>query len=155
MTAGSSLPSDPQQLELMFHDRALTGDAQYSSVGAGYFQVLGIPLRRGRLFGPGDTMDSPHVAVVSESLAREKWPGQEPLGRQIEFGNMDGDLRLLSVVGVVGDIRVDTLEQPPFPTIYVNCRQRPQATSAFNVVIRTSLDPAAITSTLRQIVREV
>jgi putative ABC transport system permease protein len=149
------VPTGMQQLEQMFHDRTRTGDAEYASVGDGYFRVLGIPLLRGRLFDARDTTDSPHVALVSESLAREKWPGQEPLGRQIEFGNMDGDLRLLSVVGVVGDVRENTLEQPPAPTIYVNCRQRPQATSAFTVVIRTGMDPAAITSTVRQIVRDV
>jgi putative ABC transport system permease protein len=149
------VPTGMQQLEQMFHDQTRTGDAEYASVGDGYFRVLGIPLLRGRLFDARDTTDSPHVALVSESLAREKWPGQEPLGRQIEFGNMDGDLRLLTVVGVVGDVREDKLEQPPAPTIYVNCRQRPQATSAFNVVIRTGMDPVAITSTVRQIVRDV
>jgi predicted permease len=155
MNPGESLPASMQQLEQMFHDRTRTGDAEYASVGAGYFRVLGIPLRRGRLFDARDTMNAPHAAVISESMAREKWPDQDPLGRQIEFGNMDGDLRLLTVVGVVGDVREDNLERPPFPAIYVHYRQRPQATSAFNVVIRTTMDPAAITSAARQLVRDL
>jgi predicted permease len=155
MNPGEALPRDMKQLEQLFHDKARTGDAQYASVGAEYFRVLGIPLRSGRLFNAGDTMRSPHVAVISESVARERWPGGDPLGRQIEFGNMDGDLRLLTIVGVVGDVRSDRLEKPAFPTIYVNYRQRPQATSAFNVVIQTGLDPADVASAARTIVREL
>jgi len=77
------------------------------------------------------------------------------LGRRIEFGNMDGDLHLLTIVGVVGDVRTDALERPAFPAIYVNYRQRPQATSTFNVVMRTNTDPAAITTAARQILREL
>ncbi len=155
MNPGDGVPGNMQQLERMFHDRTRTGDAEYATVGAGYFQVLGIPLKRGRLFNAADAMNAPHVAVISEAVAREKWPGQDPLGRQIEFGNMDGDLRPLTVIGVVGDVRADTLERPAFPTIYVHCRQRPQATSAFNVVFRTSMDPAAVTSAVRQVVRDL
>jgi len=68
-------------------------NADYCIASAGYFTALGIPLVRGRLFSEHDTMGSPHVALVSESLARAVWPGQDPLGRTIEFGNMDGDLR--------------------------------------------------------------
>jgi len=100
-------------------------------------------------------MDTPHVAIVSESLVQQKWPHQDPLGHQLEFGNMDGDLRLLTVVGVVGDVRADNLEHAAFPTIYVNSRQRPQATSSFKVVMRGSNDPAAMIASARQIVREL
>jgi putative ABC transport system permease protein len=155
LNQADGVPGDMQQLERLFHDRTRTGDAEYATVGAGYFQVLGIPLLRGRLFNSADAMTATHVAVISESLAREKWTGQDPLGRQIEFGNMDGDLRPLTVIGVVGDVRADTLERPAFPTIYVHCRQRPQATSGFNVVIRTSIDPAAVTSAVRQVVSDL
>jgi predicted permease len=144
-----------QDLEQLFHDRSRTGDANYSAVTAGYFRVLGIPLLRGRLFSADDTFNSPHVALISESLAREKWPNQDPLGRQIEFGNMDGDTRPLTVVGVVGDVHEASLERPPFPTIYVDCLQRPQATSDFNVVLRSPVDPAAVIAAARQIVRQL
>jgi hypothetical protein len=99
--------------ERLSHDATRTGDADYCPTSEGYFRVLGIPLLRGRLFDARDKMDSPHAALISESLAREKWPNQDPLGREIEFGNMDGDLRLLTVVGVVGDVRVASLEAPP------------------------------------------
>jgi predicted permease len=139
----------------LWNDSTRTGDADYCVASDGYFRVLGIPLRRGRLFDDRDTMDAPHVALISESLAREKWPNMDPLGRTIEFGNMDGDLRLLTVVGVVGDIREDNLERRPRPTIYVNYRQRPQATGSFTLVLRTEAEPAAVFSAARQIVRDL
>ena len=140
-------------LEQLFHQSARTGDADYCVASEGYFRALGIPLRRGRLFDQRDTMDSPHVALISESLAREKWPNQDPLGRTIEFGNMDGDLRFLTVVGVVGDLREDSLEKKPRPTIYVDYQQRPQAMLHFTVVLRTEANPAAVFSAAREIVR--
>src|SRR5258706_16443207 len=74
-----------------------------------------------------DAIDTPHVALISQSLAAERWPNEDPIGRTIEFGNMDGDLRLLTIVGVVGDIRDHSLEAAPRATIYVNWRQRPQS----------------------------
>ncbi|HSB75679.1 MAG TPA: ABC transporter permease, partial [Terriglobales bacterium] len=148
-------PPRMQDLEALFHDHSRTGDANYGAVTSGYFRALGIPLVRGRLFKESDTMNSPHVAVISESLAREKWPNQDPLGHEIEFGNMDGDLRPLTVVGVVGDVRDENLEHPAFPTIYVDCLQRPGATNDFNVVLRTNVDPALVISAGRQIVREL
>jgi predicted permease len=140
-------------LDQLFHDSTRTGDGDYCVASEGYFRTLGIPLRRGRLFDDRDTIDAPHVALISESLAREKWPNQDPLGRTIEFGNMDGDLRFLTVVGVVGDVREDSLEARPRPTIYVNYQQRPQTTYSFTVVIRTEAEPAVVFAAARQIVR--
>ncbi|MFL6313816.1 MAG: ABC transporter permease [Terriglobales bacterium] len=139
----------------LFRDPSSSGQADYASVSEGYFRSLGIPLLRGRLFDDRDTMDAPHVALISESLAQEKWPNQDPLGRSIEFGNIDGDLRLLTVIGVVGDVREASLEKPPRPTIYVNYRQRPQATYQFSAVVRTAGDPASVITSARKIVRDL
>jgi putative ABC transport system permease protein len=142
-------------LEGLFHDPEHLGSADYAVASEGYFRVLGIPLLRGRLFDAHDTGDAPHVALISESVARTKWPGQDPLGHTIEFGNMDGDLRLLTVVGVVGDVREENLESPPSPIIYVNYRQRPQHASEFSVVMRTSADPAMTLAGARRILGEL
>jgi putative ABC transport system permease protein len=155
MSPGEALPSKMQVLEQMFHDRSRTGWAEYAAVNDGYFRVLAIPLLRGRLFDERDIMNAPHVALISESLAREKWPHEDPLGRQLEFGNMDGDLRLLTVVGVVGDVRADNLEHAAIPTIYVDFRQRPQATSSLKLVMRGRGDASALIAAARQIVREL
>ena len=155
MNPGEQPPRKIEDLERWFHNAARTGYAEYRPVSEGYFRALGIPLLRGRWFDDRDVMDAPHVAIVSQSLAREKWPDQDPLGRSLEFGNMDGDLRPLTIVGVAGDVREDSLETAASPTIYVNYRQRPQATYHFTVVLRTQGDMAPVISAARQIVREL
>jgi len=137
----------------LFHDRAHLGEADYQAVSQGYFQTVGIPLVRGRLFDERDGPETQPVAVISESVARQKWPNEDPVGQTIEFGNMDGDPRLLTIAGVVRDVRVASLEAPPPPTVYVNYRQRPRALSQFRVVMRTSAEPAAVFASAREIVR--
>jgi len=87
-------------------------------------------------------------------LAKEKWPNGDALGRTIEFGNMDGDLHLLTIIGVVGDVREGSVEVPPRPTIYVNYRQRPQSTSHFTVVLQTGADVHSVTTAARKILRD-
>jgi predicted permease len=157
---GGELETDPELLaeftkffEDLFRDRAHLGEADYAVASDGYFEVIGIPLLKGRFFSPRDSSDTPHVCLISESLAQEKWPNQDPLGHSIEFGNMDGDVHLLTVVGVVGDVRDRTLEAAPRPTIYVNYRQRPQATRSFTIVMLASGKPDAIFSSAREILR--
>jgi predicted permease len=139
----------------LFRDPRSGGHADYICASEGYFRTLGIPLIRGRLFDDRDSFEAPHVAVISQSLAREKWGTQDPLGRLIEFGNMDGDPRLMTIIGVVGDVRERSLETPPSPTIYVNYRQRPQRTGAFSMVVRTSADPALVINSARRIVNDL
>jgi len=155
MSPGEQPPRQIEELQQWSDHATNTGYANYSPASEGYFRALAIPLLLGRWFNDGDTMDAPHVALISQSLAREKWPGQDPQGRMIEFGNMDGDLRPLTVIGVVGDVRDDRLETPPSPTIYVNYRQRPQATWQFAAVVRTDADPAAVISAAREIIRSL
>ena len=116
----------------IFKDQAHMGEADYCVASQGFFSTLGIPLLSGRLFDSRDTKDSQHVAVVSKSLADEKWPNQNPIGQTVEFGNMDGDPRLLTIVGVVGDMRDRSLESAPRPTIYVDYRQRPTGGSTLH-----------------------
>jgi len=153
MAPGDQPPRSMEDFEQWFHNVARTGHADYCPASDGYFRALGIPLLQGRLFDDRDTMDAPHVAVISQSLAREKWPGNDPIGHTIEFGNMDGDLRPLTIVGVAGDVREDRLEKASGPIVYVNYRQRPEATYRFSAVMRTATDPSAVISSARSIVR--
>ena len=132
-------------------DRA--GTADYCAASPEYFHALGIPLIRGRLFDDRDRPNQPHVAVISESLVRARWPGVNPLGQAIEFGNMDGDLRPLTIVGIVGDTHEYGLEQPARPTVYVNLMQRPRFETT--VVMRTSADPRAVTAAARGVLKAV
>ena len=126
-----------------------TGDADFRVSSTGYFAALGIPLLRGRLFQESDGPDAPHAAVISQTLARRFWPNEDPLGRQIQFGNMDGELRLLHVVGVVGDVRDEGLDAEPRPIVYVNYFQRPAAAAQFSIVLRARGDPATLTNAMR------
>jgi hypothetical protein len=135
----------------MFRNQAQTGNADYVVASEGYFQALGIPLLKGRLFNAGDGPDAPHVAVITESVVRQKWPNQDPIGQTIEFGNMDGDLRLLTIVGVVGEVRKHSLETAPRPTVYVNYRQRPRTASQFDIVLRSNSEPGALFGSIRGI----
>jgi predicted permease len=128
------------------------GTADFCAASPEYFQALGIPLIRGRLFERRDSFDSPHVAVINESLARSRWSNQDPIGQTIQFGNMDGDLHLLTIVGIVGDTHEYTLEQPPFPTVYVNVLQRPR--SYLKVVMHTDTDLRPVMAAARGILRD-
>ena len=141
--------------EGLFNNKEQTGTADYAVASEGYFRALSIPLLSGRLFSEADGPDAPHVAVISESVARQKWPNQDPIGHTIEFGNMDADLRLLTIVGVVGEVRKHRLEAEPRPTIYVNYRQRPRTASQFDVVLRTNSDPTATFAAVRKVVSEL
>lgn len=130
------------------------GHAGYRVASGGYFTAMGIPLRRGRLFDDTDGPDAPHVAVISESLAKAKWPGQDPIGRFVQFGNMDGDLRGFRIVGVVGDVRESTPESPPEPVFYGHYRQR--LASSVSLVLRAEprVSPASLADAARQLARE-
>ena len=125
-----------------------TGVAEYRVASEGYFAALGVPLLRGRLFGPSDGPGAEHVAVVSRSFVERKWPGQDPLGKLVQFGNMDGDLTPFRVVGVVGDVRDFGLDAEPRPTFYGYYAQRTRAIAwSFWIAMRApnaeSLIPAA------------
>jgi putative ABC transport system permease protein len=154
MNPGESV-KDFAEFGKLVHDPTRTGEAEFGVASEGYFQTLGIPLIRGRLFNDRDVLTAPHVAVVSQSLVTAKWPNEDPIGKTIEFGNMDGDLRLLTIVGVVGDIRNSSLEVPPTPTVYVNYRQRPRKAADLVVVARTSSAPASVYNAGREIAHDL
>jgi predicted permease len=137
---------------LVDNNPAKVGYADYRVASAGYFAATGIPLLRGRVFDGSDRPEAPHAAVISQSLAQKYWPNEDPIGKRIQFGNMDGDLRLLHVVGVVGDVRGHGLDADAQPTVYANALQRPPH-STLSIVVRAQADPATLTPALRQTVR--
>ena len=139
----------------LMRDKTRSGQANYFLVDGNYFSAMGIPLVSGRAFTSGDTPDAPHVGVVSASLAREKWPNESAIGKIIQYGNMDGDLRPFTVVGVVGDVRDQNLAVEPSPTFYAYMPQRDHSARDLHVVIQTSGDPAAIMASARTIVRDL
>jgi predicted permease len=143
------VPKTIEGFEPLWAQKERMGTADFCIATADYFNILGIPLVRGRFFNQSDGPDSPHVAVISESLARERWPGQDPIGHTIEFGNMDGDLRLLTIVGIVGDVHEYGLDAPPRPTVYVDLVQRPRP--AMTITMPTDADTQMVASAARAI----
>ncbi|HEY4230514.1 MAG TPA: FtsX-like permease family protein, partial [Thermoanaerobaculia bacterium] len=127
------------------------GNADFVAATDGYFRTLGIPLVRGRMFDGRDAVDAPHAAVITQSLARERFPDRDPIGRTIEFGNMDGDLRLLTIVGVVADTHEYGPDAPPRPTVYVSLFQRPR--SEISVTMRSMGDSMTVSTAARDILR--
>ena len=136
-----------------FKQKERAGNADFCAATDGYFGALGIPLIRGRMFDERDGAEAPHVAVISESLARDRWPGQDPIGHTIQFGNMDGDLRLLTIVGIVGDTHQYGLDEKPRPTVYVNLFQRPRAVTT--VTMLSYADAHSVSSAARGILQDL
>lgn len=139
----------------MMQDPERSGFAEFRIASDGYFRAMGIPLIRGRLFDERDAPGASHVAVISRSLAETRWPGEDPIGKLIEYGNMDGDLRPFTIVGIVGDVREGSLDAEPEPTFYGYSRQRPGNTFAFHVVMRGRASPGAMIASSRAIAREL
>ena len=123
-------------------------------VSPGYLETLGVPLVSGRYIDERDVRDAPAVAVINEAMARVFWPDQNPLGRRFRMGT--GGDTLFTVVGVVGDMRAVALGEPAFPEVYVPLDQ---LTFPFmwprQLVVRSSGDPRALATAVRQMIREI
>jgi putative ABC transport system permease protein len=120
---------------------------------AEYFRVMGIPLRRGRLFEDADRAGD-GVVVLAESAVQRHFAGEDPLGRRIEVGwNRNGKLLGGTVVGVVGDVLSHGLDQAPPPQVYFPLAQAPNGSMSF--VMRTEADPASYAGAVRATVGEL
>jgi putative ABC transport system permease protein len=139
---GQQPPANSDELvRAMNQNRSQLGHALYAVVDEGYFHALGIPLVRGRLFNDQDWFNTPNVALVSQTLAQTRWPDQDPIGQTIEYGNMDGNLQPLTVVGIVGDVRARGLDAPSSAVVYVDYRQRGMNPNSSPIVLVRSTVP--------------
>ena len=118
-----------------------------------FFRTLRVPLLQGRLLSTQDGPGAPPVVVISEAMARDNWPGQNPLGKHLRLGRLGGPEPERAVVGVVRDIRSSGFDDHPDPTTYVPFSQMPQASSA--IVVRTSTDPLALAAAMMARVRGI
>jgi predicted permease len=149
----NEVPKTTDGFDALWNQKERIGNADFCVTTSGYFQVLGIPLIRGRMFDDRDAPNAPHVAVISESLAHDRWPHQDPIGHTIEFGNMDGDMRLLTIVGIVGDTHEYGLDESPRATVYVNLFQRPRA--EMTVTMLSDADTRLVSSAAREILHDL
>ncbi len=112
----------------------------------GYFGTLGLPLVAGREFADRDDADAPRVVIVNQTLARNAWGADDPVGRTLVLDYQRGPYPY-EVVGVVRDARVDGPRSEPIPEIFIPHAQNPYL--VMNVIARTSLDPMAVAQTAR------
>jgi predicted permease len=152
---GQAAPKNFDDRNRMAQNTDQTGQADRAVASAGFFLTTGIPLIQGRMFGPQDGPDAPNVALISQNLAREKWPNQNPVGQVIDFSNMDGILKPLTIVGVVGNVRAEGLDQPVTPMVYVDYRQRGLGNGSPAIVLRTELPSGAIVPSARAIFHQL
>jgi predicted permease len=122
-----------------------------SIVTADYFHLLGLSLRRGRLFGDFDNENAPAVAVINETMARSYWPNDDPLGKQIKLGRRATSWT--TIVGIVADTRAESLEEARVPVIYSNLYQR--GAHHLAIFLRGHLDGATIGDQVRKQVQSV
>jgi predicted permease len=116
-------------------------------VDAGYFSVLRVPLIKGRLFTAADTPTSPHVVVISESFAQKMFGTEDPLGKAA-----DGD-PLVTVIGVVGDMRYERADADPASAIYFSRAQTPE--NLVCVVARTTPAAGNLAPAIRRLVHQL
>jgi putative ABC transport system permease protein len=115
-----------------------------------YFQTIGIPLKRGRLFTEDDKPGSPRVVMITESAARQYFPNEDPIGKTIALGWGRGPGKPRAggeVVGILGDVKDAGLNEPNPPQIYLPFRQWP--VSGMTVVLATSVPPMSLTDAVR------
>lgn len=135
------LPDDPGE------PAEVRGTYRYA-VSPGYFETMRIPLLRGRVLDRGDRADGPPVVVISESVARRRLPGRDPIGQQLRIGGGP----LARVVGVVGDVRQASLGQHPSDAVYMSDRQWFFADPIMSLVVRAENEPAALAGAVQQAV---
>ena len=125
-------------------------------VTAGYFETLRIPLVKGRYFNRSDTPDSLPVAIVNSSVARKFWPNEDPLGKQIRQGFPDqpfGPWR--TIVGVVGDIKQQGVDQETPPQVFMPIVQQPRTTVFAIVRTRGTVSASSLEAAIHDLDRNV
>ncbi len=136
-------------------------NGEWYPVSASYFDVLRIPIHRGRAIRIEDTETSAPVVVVNETLARRFFPGEDPIGRRLQLDLLNDSPR--EIVGVVGDVRQDRFQSAPQPQFYVPRTQLPHRMDmavsleilVVTYVVRTAGDPASVVPALRAAIPDV
>jgi putative ABC transport system permease protein len=117
--------------------------------------VLGIRLRRGRAFSTDDREDTPPVALVSASFARQYWPGEDPIGRRVRRIVSTGEAPWMEVVGIVDDIKDAGAGAEVGPILFVSYLQQNTAMARPTIVVRSATSPATLFPALRRAIWSV
>ncbi|HKV37077.1 MAG TPA: ABC transporter permease [Pyrinomonadaceae bacterium] len=126
-------------------------EANMRFVSDSYFQTLGVPLLAGRVFDQRDTPDKPAVVMIGKTIADRLFAGRDPVGRKIRYNAIEA--APVEIVGVVGDVKITGLDEALRPVLYYPYRQN--AGPFANLVVRTNSDPAALTASVRNEIRNL
>ena len=128
-------------------------------VRPGYFETLGVPLVRGRLFTPQDDARSATVAVINEAMAATFFAGEDPIGRRIRIVGVTTAEGWMTIVGISGNVRTQSLDQPARPSYHFVQAQTPRFGDgpflSMSIIARTSGSTDAVIGSLRSAVREL
>jgi predicted permease len=130
-------------------------------ISAGYFEALGIPLVRGRLFSAADDRTTQLVVIINDAVARMLWLDGDPIGHRIKWGLETSFSPWLTIVGVVGDVKQSTLDVPAMPQVYVPITQENDADfnsglqRTVNLVVRSNRDADSLIADLRTSFRQL
>ena len=129
-------------------------ESGFHQVSPGYFRVLGIPLLRGRAFDARDVRQAPGAVIVSDTLAKRYWAGEDPVGRRVSFGvNDKGERDWTTIIGVAADVRQKGLHTDPRPEAYVPYTQAPSRYAT--LVVGSALDSSGLAASLGREVQAV
>ena len=119
-------------------DQQQNYQTQVSAVSGSYAQVMSTPIIRGRMIDESDTETAPFVAVVNETFARKYFPGQNPVGKQINLGGKEtGMLKPYAIAGVLGDQAGNSVSAPPKPLLLIPYRQIPASSLFYAALLKT------------------
>ncbi len=116
-------------------------------VSPGFFQAVGVPLRKGRYLTDQDRQG---VAIINETMARRFWPGEDSIGKRFKFGDAQGPGRWVSVVGVVGDMRRQSLEKQAVSELF-----EPAWWPRMDLLVRTASDPLKVAAAIRSQIHSI
>ena len=123
----------------------------YRPITAGYFEAIGIPVIRGRGITALDDEDHPLVVMVNESMSREFWPNENPIGQRIRFSGPEWR----TIVGIAGDVRHRGIGLQPLPEMYIPWGQVANVEARPTIVVRSQNNPASLTRALRAAAAQV
>ncbi len=137
---GDPVPAPGQEIE-----------SNIRTVSDDYFKTLGIPLLAGRTFDTRDTPDTPVGVIINKTIADRVFAGRDPVGKRLKYPSVQVDP--ITVVGVVGDVKITGLDEAVKPVLYYSFRQGPSTFA--NLVARTSSDPNTLATSVRNEVRNL
>jgi len=127
--------------------------ADFTLASPRYFATMGVALRRGRDFDARDRYDGERVAIISEALARETFPGEDPIGRRIVCGLDEITLNPMTIVGIVGDVHQNSPADAAGPILYMPLAQHPFRANEAQVVVRSEVAAESLIEPARRVVR--